>query len=72
MHHQHGAAQAQQARHGEVVTQWFQTAKTRQNFDPKNREIDLSYLCLQQFYEFLIASTSNERPETEVMCYKNS
>ena len=26
----------------------------------KYREIDLSYLCLQQLYEFLIASASNE------------
>ena len=43
------------------VAQWFQTSKTRQELDWKIREIDGSYLYLQQFDKFWIWSAQNDR-----------
>ena len=44
-----------------VTTNMDQMAKTRQKLDSKIREIDWSYLCLEQFDKFWICSARHDR-----------
>ena len=58
-----------------LAEQLDQMAKTRQILDPKIREIDWSYLCLEQFDKFWVCSAGHDRKrklfEHEEFCRKN-